>query len=56
LGLLVFTPYAANNPAVSFEKSLSSKDWMGDIEINDLGIWLDTMLLAIFGRIPWQVS
>ncbi|XP_011499573.1 PREDICTED: high-affinity choline transporter 1-like [Ceratosolen solmsi marchali] len=53
-GLSISTPYAAVHPAVSFERSSASKNWMGDIKTHDLGEWLDTMLLAIFGRIPWQ--
>lgn len=55
VGLAVSAPYAALHPAVSFEKSLMSKDWLGDIKHSDLGEWLDLMLLAIFGGIPWQV-
>ncbi|XP_001601020.3 high-affinity choline transporter 1 [Nasonia vitripennis] len=54
IGLAISAPYAALHPAVSFEKSLMSKDWLGDIRNDDLGEWLDAMLLAIFGGIPWQ--
>ncbi|KAJ8675738.1 hypothetical protein QAD02_011524, partial [Eretmocerus hayati] len=54
VGLGLTAPYAALHPAVSFEKNLASKDWLGDIRTSDLGEWLDTMLLAIFGSIPWQ--
>lgn len=56
IGLAISAPYAALHPAVSFEKSLMSKDWLGDIRNDDLGEWLDAMLLAIFGGIPWQVK
>ncbi|XP_014232202.1 high-affinity choline transporter 1-like isoform X1 [Trichogramma pretiosum] len=53
-GLALAAPYAALHPAVAFEKSLLAKDWLGGIRDTDVGEWLDTMLLAIFGGIPWQ--
>lgn len=56
VGLAVAAPYAVLHPSVSFEKSLMSGDWLGEIRNEDLGEWIDTMLLAIFGGIPWQVG
>lgn len=56
LGLAVATPYAVLNPAVSLEKHIMrNDDWLGEIKNSDLAEWLDTMLLLIFGGIPWQV-
>ena len=56
LGLAVATPYAIFNPAVHLEKQLLLKDgWLGEIKNSDLAEWIDSMLLLIFGGIPWQV-
>jgi solute carrier family 5 (high affinity choline transporter), member 7 len=30
-------------------------EWLGSIEVTDIGIYIDTMLVLIFGGIPWQV-
>jgi len=43
------------HPAVSFENNLVLKDWLGQIKNEDLGEWVDGMLLLVFGGIPWQV-
>lgn len=29
--------------------------WFGALPASDIGIWIDSMLLLIFGGIPWQV-
>lgn len=49
-------PYVALNPAVSWEKNLSTKDWLGEVKKQDIGEWVDGWLLLIFGGIPWQVN
>ncbi|XP_015590322.1 high-affinity choline transporter 1 [Cephus cinctus] len=54
LGLAVATPFAVLHPAVSLENNISRKDWLGEIQNEDLGEWIDGMLLLIFGGIPWQ--
>ncbi|XP_012276266.1 high affinity choline transporter 1 [Orussus abietinus] len=54
IGLSVVTPFAVLHPAVSLEKNLSQKDWLGEIRKEDFGEWADGMLLLIFGGIPWQ--
>lgn len=56
IGLLIATPYAMLNPAVSLTKTLNGKDWLGEVETKDLAGWIDRMLLIIFGGIPWQVN
>lgn len=55
-GLSIATPYAALNPAVSLERNLGKKDWLGEVETRDLIEWIDGMLLLIFGGITWQVN
>ncbi|KAL6440542.1 hypothetical protein ACFW04_003209 [Cataglyphis niger] len=54
LGLVIATPFAILHPAVSFENNLTLRDWLGHIKSEDLGEWVDGMLLLIFGGIPWQ--
>lgn len=55
LGLVIAMPFSMLNPAVSFE-NLALRDWLGQIKNEDLGEWVDGMLLLVFGGIPWQVS
>ncbi|XP_066602901.1 high affinity choline transporter 1-like [Prorops nasuta] len=54
LGLAVAAPFAMLNPAVDFRANLATKDWLGEIHSEDYGIWIDGMLLIVFGGIPWQ--
>ncbi|CAK9831777.1 High-affinity choline transporter 1 [Anthophora retusa] len=54
IGLGVAAPFSALHPAVSFEKNLTPHEWLGEIKNEDLGEWVDCMLLLVFGGIPWQ--
>ncbi|XP_033309945.1 high-affinity choline transporter 1-like isoform X2 [Bombus bifarius] len=54
IGLGVSAPFSALHPAVSFEKNLAPHEWLGEIKNEDLGEWVDCMLLLVFGGIPWQ--
>ncbi|XP_015521804.1 high affinity choline transporter 1 [Neodiprion lecontei] len=54
LGLAVAAPFAVMHSAVSLEKNLPTKDWLGEIREEDMGEWIDGMLLLVFGGIPWQ--
>lgn len=54
LGLGIAAPFSLFHPAVSFEKNLLTQDWLGEIKNEDLGEWVDGMLLLVFGGIPWQ--
>ncbi|XP_026828262.1 high-affinity choline transporter 1-like isoform X1 [Ooceraea biroi] len=54
LGLVIAAPFSMVHPAVSFENNLALKDWLGQIKNEDLGEWVDGMLLLVFGGIPWQ--
>jgi high affinity choline transporter 7 len=51
---LLSVPFAYQNEAVS-KNALSSSNWAGTLESADVGEWLDTLLLLMFGGIPWQV-
>lgn len=51
---LLSVPFAYQNEAVS-KNVLSSTNWVGKVERADLGEWFDSLLLLIFGGIPWQV-
>ncbi|XP_054269313.1 high-affinity choline transporter 1-like [Macrosteles quadrilineatus] len=53
LGLVVSAPFAYYHPQVSHQAMVNSS-WLGHVEKNDIGIWLDGLLLLIFGGIPWQ--
>lgn len=55
LGLVIAAPFSMLHPAVSFE-NLTTKDWLGHVKNEDLGEWVDCMLLVVFGGIPWQVT
>ncbi|CAL1675731.1 unnamed protein product [Lasius platythorax] len=54
LGLVIAAPFSMFHPAVSFENNLTRRDWLGQIKNEDLGEWVDGMLLLVFGGIPWQ--
>lgn len=54
LGLAIAAPFSMFHPAVSFEHNLTPKDWLGHVKNEDLGEWVDGMLLLVFGGIPWQ--
>lgn len=54
LGLGIAAPFSLFHPAVSFDMQLISEEWLGEIRNEDLGEWVDTMLLIVFGGIPWQ--
>ncbi|XP_011862823.1 PREDICTED: high-affinity choline transporter 1-like isoform X1 [Vollenhovia emeryi] len=54
LGLAIAAPFSMVHPAVSFQNNLSPKDWLGHVKNEDMGEWVDGMLLLVFGGIPWQ--
>lgn len=55
IGLGLAAPFSVLHPAVNFEKNLTPHEWLGEIKNEDLGEWVDCMLLLVFGGIPWQV-
>lgn len=55
IGLGVAAPFSTLHPAVSFEKNLARHEWLGEIKNEDLAEWVDSMLVLVFGGIPWQV-
>lgn len=55
MGLAIAAPFSMFHPAVSFENNLTTRDWLGHIKDEDLGEWVDGMLLLVFGGIPYQV-
>ncbi|XP_018307944.1 LOW QUALITY PROTEIN: high-affinity choline transporter 1 [Mycetomoellerius zeteki] len=54
LGLVIAAPFSMVHPAVSFEHHLTPRDWLGHVKSEDMGEWVDGMLLLVFGGIPWQ--
>ncbi|XP_018370907.1 PREDICTED: high-affinity choline transporter 1-like isoform X2 [Trachymyrmex cornetzi] len=54
LGLVIAAPFSMVHPAVSFENHLTPRDWLGHVKSEDMGEWVDGMLLLVFGGIPWQ--
>ncbi|XP_063237409.1 high-affinity choline transporter 1-like isoform X2 [Bacillus rossius redtenbacheri] len=52
-GLVLSVPFAYLHPAVSREV-VAETDWMGTLETADVGTWVDSGLLLMFGGIPWQ--
>ncbi|XP_067672953.1 high affinity choline transporter 1-like [Haliotis asinina] len=60
IGLWVSVPFAMTNSAsksiiVDSSSSPLSSTWLGEVARTDIGIYMDTFLLLIFGGIPWQV-
>lgn len=53
-GLILILPFALTHEAVK-DISHTHKDWIGTIDSADVGTYLDTMFVLIFGGIPWQV-
>jgi high affinity choline transporter 7 len=51
---LLSAPFGSQNEAVS-QNAFSSSDWVGEVETQDTGEWIDTFLLLLLGGIPWQV-
>uniref|UniRef100_A0A1B6BYQ9 High-affinity choline transporter 1 n=1 Tax=Clastoptera arizonana TaxID=38151 RepID=A0A1B6BYQ9_9HEMI len=52
-GLVLSAPFAYFHPEVSHEK-MKDTSWIGEVANEDIGSWVDGMLLLIFGGIPWQ--
>lgn len=50
---ILAAPFVAASPYVDMTL-LESADWVGTIKKEDIGEWIDTMLLLILGGIPWQ--
>ncbi|KAJ4452241.1 hypothetical protein ANN_03759 [Periplaneta americana] len=51
--LVLSVPFAYYNTAVE-SNALSTTNWLGELKTSDIGEWLDTLLLLMFGGIPWQ--
>lgn len=47
------TPFAALSPYLKKEHQ-QTDDWVGTIKTEQIGGWIDVMLLLILGGIPWQ--
>lgn len=43
----------ATMAAAAIDYSLA---WLGSLDKGDVGIWIDSALLLVFGGIPWQVG
>ncbi|XP_038046003.1 high-affinity choline transporter 1-like [Patiria miniata] len=54
VGLWICVPFAMTNEAVEPIGS-TSEEWLGTIESDQVGLWLDSALLLVCGGIPWQV-
>ncbi|CAH3022734.1 unnamed protein product, partial [Porites evermanni] len=54
VGLWISVPFAMTNPAVS-SISVDSKEWVGELSVEQLGPWMDYALLLMFGGMPWQI-
>ncbi|XP_022206261.2 high-affinity choline transporter 1 [Nilaparvata lugens] len=53
IGLILCTPFAYYQEP--FTKGSSEVEhWLGHVQHKDFGIWIDGLLLLIFGGIPWQ--
>uniref|UniRef100_A0A4W3IYU7 High-affinity choline transporter 1-like n=1 Tax=Callorhinchus milii TaxID=7868 RepID=A0A4W3IYU7_CALMI len=60
ISLCCCVPFAIMNPAVADIKytmlnELYQKPWLGKLEVNHIGRWIDDLLYLILGGIPWQV-
>ncbi|XP_069680631.1 high-affinity choline transporter 1-like [Periplaneta americana] len=53
IGLVLSVPFAYYNTAVE-SNALSTTNWLGELKTSDIGEWVDTLLLLMFGGIPWQ--
>ncbi|OQR78985.1 high-affinity choline transporter 1-like [Tropilaelaps mercedesae] len=54
LGLWVCIPFCIHNKAVG-PLTYPATDWVGTVNYQDFGVWLDCGLLLVLGGIPWQV-
>ncbi|XP_013781993.1 high-affinity choline transporter 1-like isoform X1 [Limulus polyphemus] len=54
IGLWLSIPFSFLHEAVG-DTSLNSIDWLGSVELTDVGVYVDYWLLLILGGIPWQV-
>ena len=54
-GLVLCIPFVWTHEAINYE-TLSTVDWVGKIETNEIGAYIDFYFLVILGGIPWQVS
>jgi high affinity choline transporter 7 len=55
IGLWIAVPFAMKNEAVGSIRE-TWPQWRGKIEKSEIVPWIDSMLLLIFGGIPWQVN
>ncbi|XP_022098279.1 high-affinity choline transporter 1-like [Acanthaster planci] len=53
LGLWFCVPFAMTNEAVEPIGSTAS-EWLGTIEPDQAGLWIESALMLMFGGIPWQ--
>jgi len=52
-GLFLALPYALNNEAVG-SIDVGTTDWIGEVQSQDWGVWIDYAFLLLLGGIPWQ--
>ncbi|KAK3602584.1 hypothetical protein CHS0354_020648 [Potamilus streckersoni] len=55
VGLWLSIPFAMTNDAVHSISINATENWIKTLKTEDLGIYIDSYLLLIFGGIPWQV-
>ncbi|XP_071139978.1 high affinity choline transporter 1-like isoform X1 [Mytilus edulis] len=53
IGLVMALPFAWTNPAVDFSRI--SNTWQGEMDSNQIGIYIDTCLLTLGGCLTWQI-
>ncbi|OAF66612.1 Sodium/proline symporter, partial [Intoshia linei] len=53
-GLWLSIPFSFTNNHVN-KFSTNKSDWLGEIKPEKIASWIDSMLLLMFGGIPWQV-
>ena len=46
-------PFALRNPKVD-SIDISVTDWIGKVDPQDYGVWIDYAFLLLLGGIPWQ--
>ncbi|KAF4533432.1 hypothetical protein B566_EDAN001157 [Ephemera danica] len=60
LGMVMSVPFAWYHPAAWHRTSPEAADggtqddWLGKVHTSELVEWIDTLLLLVFGGIPWQ--
>ncbi|XP_041363746.1 high-affinity choline transporter 1-like [Gigantopelta aegis] len=52
VGLFLAFPFAMHHPSV--DMSRVSSTWLGEIDVSNLGSYIDVCVMVVFGGIPWQ--